>query len=344
MGKKLFDYVIGNPPYQEENVGNNNQAKPVYNLFMDSTYSVGNIVELITPARFLNQAGATPKAWNKKMLNCTNLKILEYFSDSAKVFNGVEIKGGVVITYYANDASFEPIGVFIPNDTLRNIFSKIKKHLDHNIGDLVHSPDSFRFTDIMFHEHPEIVGRTDKAHAKAVASSVFDRYPEIFSEINPGNGYAKIVGRKNGERISYYTKESYLKDQGNLLKWKVLIAGAIGTGAFGELLSEFVAIGPHSAHTQTFLSMGEFDTEYEANSLAKYLKGKFSRALLGIMKTTQNNQSKVVWSKIPLQDFTPNSDIDWSKSVHEIDLQLYRKYGLDENEINFIETHVKEMA
>lgn len=66
--------------------------------------------------------------------------------------------------------------------------------------------------------------------------------------------------------------------------------------------------------------------------------------LLGIMKTTQNNQSKVTWSKIPLQDFTPNSDIDWSKSIHEIDLQLYRKYGLDEKEIEFIESHVKEMA
>ena len=97
-------------------------------------------------------------------------------------------------------------------------------------------------------------------------------------------------------------------------------------------------------HTQTFVSIGEFDTQYQAESLAKYLKTKFARALLGIMKTTQNNQSKVTWSKIPLQDFTPNSDIDWSKSIHEIDLQLYRKYGLDEKEIEFIESHVKEMA
>ena len=65
---------------------------------------------------------------------------------------------------------------------------------------------------------------------------------------------------------------------------------------------------------------------------------------MGIMKTTQNNQSKVVWSKIPLQNFTPSSGIDWSVSVAEIDRQLYKKYNLSEEEIAFIETHVKEMA
>ena len=64
--------------------------------------------------------------------------------------------------------------------------------------------------------------------------------------------------------------------------------------------------------------------------------------MLGILKVTQNN-AKPTWKYVPLQDFTSNSDIDWSKSIHEIDLQLYKKYGLDEKEIEFIETHVKEM-
>lgn len=75
----------------------------------------------------------------------------------------------------------------------------------------------------------------------------------------------------------------------------------------------------------------------------KYVKSKFARALLDVLKVTQDND-RGVWKLIPLQNFTSSSDIDWSKSVHEIDLQLYRKYGLDENEIDFIETHVKEMA
>jgi len=84
-------------------------------------------------------------------------------------------------------------------------------------------------------------------------------------------------------------------------------------------------------------------TEEEAKALMKYVKCKFARTLLGILKVTQDNK-KSVWKYVPLQDFTENSDIDWSKSIHEIDLQLYKKYGLDEKEIEFIETHVKEMA
>lgn len=64
--------------------------------------------------------------------------------------------------------------------------------------------------------------------------------------------------------------------------------------------------------------------------------------MLGILKITQDN-NKPTWRYVPLQDFTTNSDIDWSQSVADIDRQLYAKYGLNENEINFIETHVKEM-
>ena len=60
------------------------------------------------------------------------------------------------------------------------------------------------------------------------------------------------------------------------------------------------------------------------------------------MKTTQMLNPEV-WKFVPLQDFTTDSDIDWSKSVAEIDRQLYLKYGLSDEEISFIETHVKEM-
>ena len=337
-----FDFIIGNPPYQEENIGTNNQAKPVYHLFMENVYKISDVVELITPARFLMQAGATPKEWNKKMLNNEHFKVLYYFEDSASVFDGVDIKGGIVISYYNNKEKYEPIEVFVKKEELRTIFNKVKVFLDNNIGNLVHSPDSYRFTDVLFKENPELVNRTDVAHAKAVASSVFDRYPEIFREVETEKD-VKIIGRKNGDRKRYFIKMKYLNNPGNLHTWKVLVAGAIGTGTFGESLSEIIIAEPQTAHTQSFVSMGEFSTRYEAVSLAKYLKTKFARAMLGIMKTTQNNQSKVVWSKIPMQDFTSSSDIDWSKSIKEIDRQLYMKYGLDENEIDFIESHVKEM-
>ena len=80
----------------------------------------------------------------------------------------------------------------------------------------------------------------------------------------------------------------------------------------------------------------------EADNLAKYIRSKFARALLGVKKVTQNTPP-AVWAYVPVQNFTPNSDIDWSQSVADIDRQLYAKYGLDDEEIQFIESHVKEM-
>lgn len=104
--KKLFNYVIGNPPYQNELTGDSNTATPTYNTFMDEAYRVSDVVELITPARFLFNAGYTPKEWNKKMLNDEHLKVLYYTPDSAEVFKDVDIKGGVAITYRDQNKNF----------------------------------------------------------------------------------------------------------------------------------------------------------------------------------------------------------------------------------------------
>ena len=94
--------------------------------------------------------------------------------------------------------------------------------------------------------------------------------------------------------------------------------------------------------SDTFLAIGTFNTRIEAENALKYIKTKFARAMLGIKKATQHNP-KSTWTYVPLQDFTSNSDIDWSKSVSEIDKQLYRKYGLSKDEIAFIESKVREM-
>ncbi len=80
----------------------------------------------------------------------------------------------------------------------------------------------------------------------------------------------------------------------------------------------------------------------EAQNCLKYIKTKFTRTMLGVLKITQHN-SRNTWAKVPLQDFTPKSDIDWTKSIPEIDQQLYAKYSLDENEIAFIEEKVQPM-
>lgn len=75
----------------------------------------------------------------------------------------------------------------------------------------------------------------------------------------------------------------------------------------------------------------------------EYIKTKFCRILLGTLKITQAN-TKEKWKNVPIQDFTEQSDIDWTQSVADIDKQLYAKYNLDQTEIDFIESHVKPMV
>lgn len=95
MGEKFkFDVVIGNPPYQEEQEGDNkNYAPPIYHKFLDESYKIGHIVEMIHPARFLFNAGATPSEWNDKMLTDKHLKVMYYEQNSNRVFSNTDIKG-----------------------------------------------------------------------------------------------------------------------------------------------------------------------------------------------------------------------------------------------------------
>lgn len=343
-----FDVVIGNPPYQAEAVGANNQKKQIYNLFIDEASKIGEKTILITPARYLFNTGGTPKKWNEKMLESEHLKIIYYEPNSNKVFENVRLKGGIAILYIDNTQKFEPINLFISDPILSNIYHKIVKyeglHFD-NLGNLVFSPDSYRFEDKMFEENPQLKSRTDKSHLKSVSSNVFERYPEVFNDyVKEDPNYIQIYGREDSSiRKFKYINRKYVRNHKNIDKWKLFIPGASGSGHYGEALGEMVVASPSQGHNQTFLSIGTFDTKFEADSLLKYLKSKFGRALLGIMKSTHNNQSKKTWSTIPLQDFTYESDIDWKKSISEIDQQLYGKYDLNEEEITFIETNVKEM-
>ena len=123
----------------------------------------------------------------------------------------------------------------------------------------------------------------------------------------------------------------------------MLIAKAASAGDFGAKLSDTIIALPNESCTSSFYGIGFFKTMIEAENCNRYIKTKFFRTLLGLLTTTRDNPASV-FAYIPIQDFTNNSDIDWSKSIHEIDEQLYKKYKLSKKEIDFIETHVKEMS
>lgn len=344
MGKKLFDYVIGNPPYQEETESDSTRKPPIYNLFMDSTYELANIVELITPARFLFNAGQTPKAWNKKMLEDSHLKILHYEQDASKTFPNTDIKGGVAISYRNAMETYEPIQVFVPFEELRAILKKAgAKSVEESLTDIADSSNVYNLKNI-YADHPDYTKYVgDGGRHSQLKTNVLNINPIFTDDPTEDDDYI-VYGLVNGKRGQKYCHRRYLKsDHKSLYKYKVLVPKATGSGKFGDAFPEMIIVQPNAAFTQTYISIGMFDEEVGAVNLSKYLKTKFCRALLSILKVTQDNLP-AVWRYIPKQDFTPNSDIDWSKSVHEIDLQLYRKYSLDDKEIDFIESHVKEMA
>ena len=340
-----MDFIIGNPPYQESYEGESKGANSIYNYFMDETYKIANKVELITPARFLFNAGSTPKAWNKKMLEDEHLKVLFYERAASKVFPNVDIKGGVAVTYRDGGSKFGKIGVFIEEDELRSIAKKVNDFNDFiSLTQIIITSFAYHFTEKMHEDHPEAKDMMSKGHAYDLKSSSFERLPQIFLDEPKDDGceYIKILGRENNQRCYKYVQRDYINKVSNLDKYKLFLPKANGMGVFGEVISSPSVEGPGTGATETFLSIGSFSTKKEATYVEKYIKTKFTRALLGILKATQDITPEK-WKYVPLQDFSSSSDIDWSKSISEIDKQLYKKYKLSKEEIEFIESHVKEM-
>lgn len=341
-----FDFAIGNPPYQEETIGDNKGfAPPVYNKFLDAACEVAEKVEMIHPARFLFNAGSTPKAWNKKMLGDEHFKIMEYEADSSRIFPNTDIKGGIVISYHDETKKYGTIEIFTKYKELNTILHKVIQDIAFiSFSNIVITRTAYRLTDKMHEEHPEALSQLSSGHAYDMSTNIFERLPQIFYDVKPNDGaeYIKILGREKNERVYKYIKREYVNDVINLDKYKILIPKANGIGAFGEVISAPVIQGKGIGHTETFLSIGIFDNIQEAQNAYKYIKSKFARALLGVLKTTQDITPDK-WANVPMQDFTDKSDIDWSVSIANIDKQLYKKYGLSEEEITFIETNVKEM-
>ncbi len=340
-----FNVIIGNPPYQEE-VEGNGRDNPIYNFFMDEAYKNTEKAMFITPARFLFNAGQTPKAWNKKMLQDSHLKV-EYFNhDASTVFPNVILKGGVSITYRDTSKNFEPIEVFVPYDELRSIKDKVlnKERGNKFLPDVIVGAVPYKFSEVFRKEKPDLVSKTGtsfdlrtNAIDNLIETAFFIEHPKDAHE------YVQIYGLLNLKRVFAWIRRDYIIEASNFSSYKVLLPKVNGNGTFGESLSTPIVAKPLVGYTQSFIGIGSVKTESEAEAILKYIMTRFVRALLGILKGTQDNPPER-WKYVPLQDFTPSSDIDWSKSIAEIDEQLFDKYGLDEQEKNFIRTKVKEMV
>ena len=354
MTRYFFDTIIGNPPYNENFTtgGNKRYARPLYHHFMDAAISVGKQVELITPARFLFDAGSTPKEWNHHMLEDPHLNILDYYPLSMKVFPRIDIKSGISIISYDHEKENAdgPIKMFIPEPLLKSAYQKIACKTGESLSSIVSPRASYHLSELALSEHPEIKRIMAKHTEHVVGSNSFSKLENIiYFETKPDDTheYVRLLGLLNGKRTYRWIRLDYLRPPKSFLQWKVFLPKANGHGSLGETLSTPLIgkplIGtPLIGTTDTFLSIGGFSTQEEAENCLKYIKTKFARVLLGILKVTQSN-TRDKWRYVPLQDFTSKSPIHWKESISHIDQQLYTYYGLTEDEQQWIEKSVTSM-
>lgn len=195
-----FDYVIGigNPPYQEntENTSDNH----VYNVFMDSAYKVADKVELITPARFLFNAGKTQKDWNLKMLTDEHFKVIKYEKNSNNIFPSKSINGGIAITYRDMKKIFEPIKHFVVDDNINNIRDKVLQAIDFiSIKNKIYLQNKYNLEEL-YRDYPTAKERISSNGAeKRIVSSAFENLEEIFMNYPNNPNCVKICGLYRGK-------------------------------------------------------------------------------------------------------------------------------------------------
>jgi hypothetical protein len=341
---KKFDVVIGNPPYQEEAQGDGTRDTPVYHRFMDAAYQLGTKAVLITPARFLFNAGFTPKAWNEKMLADPHLTVPIYVRDSSELFPGTKIRAGIAVTYRDAERAGAPIETFAEFDELNSILHKVRESGASFIDGEVSSGRAYAFTQAMHDANPEASRSMSRDAQFRVSTNAFEQLSFLFFETRPTDDheYVQVLGVIKNKRCRRWIRSDYITGPESFDKYKVALPAANENKKLGWMAAPEV-VEPGVAVTQTFLTIGAFDTEAEAQACFSYVKTKFARAMLYILKVTQHNP-RATWRFVPAQDFTTASDIDWTKSIPDIDAQLCAKYGLDPQETAFIDDRITPLA
>jgi len=343
-----FDAVVGNPPYQESDGGAQASAKPIYNYFVESAKEINTkLISLIMPTRWY-AGGKGLDDFRKQMLNDEHIVEIHDFLNPNIIFPSTNIRGGVCFILWDNDYNNEKdlVKVVTYGDSLSE-----KKELKRKL--------KFDGEDIFIRnfESLEIV-------KKIKSQKGFTSFENHISSRRPFDLEGNIVNdskkfRKTkenlknpifcygkGKQIGFLEREEITKNIEWIDKYKVFTpyANNIGTELNDDNLNAFVG-NPNSICTESYIVIGvDLDLDrISANNLTKYLTTKFARFLHSLAKVSQHGTAKT-YKFVPLQDFTTKSDIDWSKSISNIDQQLYIKYGLSEEEISFIESKIKLMA
>ena len=209
FGNMKFDVVIGNPPYQGSASGDNdNYAAPIYSDFMDLSYKLSDLVTLITPARFLFNAGGTSKQWNQKMLNDPHFKVVQYEANSNTIFPHTDIKGGIVISIRDLEKEYGSIGTFTPYPELHSIMLKVQpKEESLSLSNDIYLQTKFDLDNLYkdFPKFKSVIG--SNGSDKRFRNNIFDKI-SAFTELPQSNKDIKVLGLIKNKRVwRYINKE-----------------------------------------------------------------------------------------------------------------------------------------
>lgn len=332
-----FTVVCGNPPYQLSDGGNESSATPIYNKFIEQGKRLNpKYLLMIIPSRWM-QGGKGLDAFRSTMMSDERISHLVDYEDATMCFpSNVHIDGGVCYFLWDSCHSGTMSHVFHNNkgeviETERLLKSDlsdvvIRDYREISILDKIKSVTQNFMSDCVSSRKPYGI-------AKDLFNSP-ERYPLANIQDNPYANSVHIYGVKGhkggAKRMDAYVNRCIINDNTSIDKYKLFFTTSYSSNAV--IPPEPIKAGPNDVCTETFLTMGSFDTEQEMNNCFDYVHTTFFRALLyfrrGSMQVT-----KSVFSYIPVQD--------WSKSW--TDAELYAKYNLTQDEIDFIESMIKPM-
>ena len=329
-----FKAIVGNPPYQVMDGGAGVSAIPVYQNFVDISNKINpQYCSLIMPAKWY-VGGKGLDVFREKMLSDCRIRRLYDFKESREVFPSADIAGG--ICYFLIDSKYNGKCIFT------SIFQSKRKTCERILGE--HS------TFVRDSEAINIISKAASKREIMLDNIVFSRKPFGISTnfIGKSEQFENSVSLYGSQGISYIDVDEITTNKDLLESWKVICSYASAQGGRADkdgkrkVLPKVEVLNPNVVCSETYLLVYHFNDAHIAKCAAKYLQTKFFRFLLSLRVITQHI-SKDSFAFVPTQDFTSNSDIDWSKSIDEIDAQLYAKYELTNEEISFIESMIKPM-
>lgn len=344
-GKVKFDAVVGNPPYQEMDGGAQASASPIYQNFVMTAKSIDpRYISFIMPTRWY-VGGKGLDSFRDEMLNDLHIKELYDCLTPEDIFPNTNIRGGVC--YFLRDSNYDN------NRNLTRVVTYANNQIiaDHQRALKVEGIDVFirdgKAVDILKKVFPN-------ADMPVISQMVSVRKPfglegnfikdVRFNESKKSlNEPVKCYGKG---RIIGYVEKNFIKTRNEWIdKWKVYTprANNIGTELNDDNLNTFIG-EPKTICTESYIVIGADINlnEMSAKNISKYLRTKFARYMHSLGKASQDATAKT-YRFIPLQDFTDESELDWSTSVEQLDVQLYQKYNLDSEEISYIDNKIKSM-